>query len=192
MLYGSWKNRIDAATWRNLAIMATLLALTGCGGSSTVETKAPGYVSHSAHTLAIAPPDDLFAKGDMQLANIIGEELTKRGYAVVDSTATMRVLANNRIASVDVLSPQAMAVMAKEGVDAVLSVTTSQAGGIGGPDMRHVNAKLTSTHTSGQIGEIVWNNSWGGMPGSPADYMMRKSSTDAARAIADALAKLLG
>jgi hypothetical protein len=192
MLSGLWKAQINAAAWRNLAIITTLLAITGCGGSSVVQTRAPDYVDHTARTLAIAPADDLFAKGNIQLANTIGEELARRGYSIVDSTATMRILANNRIASVDVLSPQALTVLANQGIDAILSVSTSEAGGIGGPDMRHVKAKLTSTHTASQIGEINWNNSWGGMPGSPADYVMRKGSAEAARAVAEAVAKLLG
>jgi hypothetical protein len=58
--------------------------------------------------------------------------------------------------------------------------------------MRSVAVTVNSTRTSGMIGGINWKNSWGGMPGSPADMVMRKGLNEAAHEIAKALAKQLG
>jgi hypothetical protein len=182
-------------TLRRLLITAALLAVAGCGGSSVLQIKAPEYVEHSARSLAVAPSiafsDDLFGDDSTRLADAVGVELAKHGYSVIDAKGTMAVLAKYDIPPVDDLTPKALEFLGRNGVDAVLSVKSSSAS-MGGPGMRHVKATLTSTSTGKEIGEIDWNNSWGGMPGSPADYTMRKGPADAAREIADALAKLLG
>jgi hypothetical protein len=172
-------------------MVAVLLVIAGCAGSKSVETKASDYVAHSVRTLAIAPSDDLFIKDSGQLADMIGAGLTIQGYSVVDEKATIALLAKYNISSVDVLAPQALAALAKEGVDAVMSVTSKSAD-IGGPTMRYVKATVTSVRTSKEIGQIDWTNSWGGMPGSPADHMARKNPAAAAKEIVAALVKLLG
>ncbi|MGA3400850.1 MAG: hypothetical protein ABSC95_16645 [Acetobacteraceae bacterium] len=186
-----WNYRTGAAAWRGLLIAATLLALAGCGGSKAVQIRAPDYADHSARTLAIAPVDDLFVNDDSQLADAIGVELAKRGYSVVDAKGTAALLAKYGISPVEVLAPKTLTALGKEGVDAVVSVS-SEGSVMGGPGMRHAKARVTSTRTAKDIGEIDWNNSWGGMPGSPADYTMRKGPAGAAREIAEELAKLLG
>jgi len=102
----------------------------------------------------------------------------------------MALLAKHGIPPVEGLTPKALKVLEKAGVDAVLSLKAMSAG-IGGPNMRKVRARLTNTRNGKELGGIDWNNAWGGMPGSPADYAMRKNVTDAVREIAGALAKLL-
>jgi hypothetical protein len=186
-----WNYRINAAAWRSLLMTATVLAIAGCAGSKTVQTKTPEYTAHSARTLAIAPSNDLFVNDSAQLADTIGVELRKRGYSVVDTNGTTALLAKYNIAPVDGLAPQALTAFGKDGVDAIVSVN-SKAADIGGPGMRYVKATVTSARTSKEIGVINWTNSWGGMPGSLADHMARKSPAAAAQEIADALANLLG
>ena len=171
--------------------MATLLAIAGCGGSRAVPIKAPEYSDHSVRTLTIAPSQDLFEKDSNKLGDAIGVELAKLGYSVVDENQATELLAKYDISPVHIFDPSALAALQKEGIDAVLWVSSATSS-IGGPDMRHVTVRLTSTSTSKKIGEIDWHNAWGGMPGSPADYTMRKGVTAAAREIAEALAKLLG
>ena len=191
----TWKYRIPAVAWRSLVITGLLLLVAGCGASKSVETKAPDYVARSARTLAIAPTDelvnDLFGNNSNQLAEAIGGELIRRGYSVIDANGATSLLAKNGVSRAPVLNPQALAALAKDGVDAVVSVS-AEASVIGGPPMRHVKTKVTSTRTQREIGTVEWHNAWGGMPGSPADYMSRKGMPAAAKEIADALAKLLG
>jgi hypothetical protein len=110
---------------------------------------------------------------------------------VVEARAVTALLANHKVNLAAVPAPQELAALREEGVEAVLSVS-STGSGIGGPRMRHVKVRVTSTRTSTMIGEIDWNNSWGGMPGSPADAIMRKGPAEAAPEIAEALTKLLG
>jgi hypothetical protein len=174
---------------------ATLLLIAGCGGSKSVEVREPDYVDHSVRTLAISPSsdlvNDLFGNVDTQLADAIGAQLAQRGYTVINAQATMAIVKKDGIPPADGLTPEALSAMGREGIDAALSVT-SESSVMGGPAMRHVRAKLISTHTGKEVGEINWSNSWGGMPGSPADYTMRKGLDAAAKEIAEALAKLLG
>lgn len=185
-----WNSQLSAVGWRILWIV-TLLLLAGCGGSNTVQVKSPEYADHSVRTLAVlAPPDDLFDNKISQLADAIGVELARRSYSVVDAKAATALLAKDGISPASVLTPQALAALDKAGADAVLSVTSLP--GMGGPEMRHVKISITSTRTSKEIGSIQWNNSWGGMPESPADYVMRKGPAEAAPEIAEALARLLG
>ena len=40
--------------------------------------------------------------------------------------------------------------------------------------MRYVKVRIISTSTGKEIGGLDWQNSWAGMPGSPADYVNRK------------------
>jgi hypothetical protein len=186
-----WNHRANAVAWRSLLITMSLLVLSACGASKTVQTRVADYVPHSARILAVAPADELLVKDSGKLADAIGVELSRRGYTVVNTKAAAEMLTKHGVSPVDVIAPQGLAAFGKEGVDAVLSVTSSSAD-IGGPGMRYVKAKMTSTRTSTEIGGIDWTNSWGGMPGSPADYMTRKSAAAAAVEIADALAQLLG
>jgi len=180
----------NAAAWRRSWCTAILLAATGCGGSKYEQIKAPDYADGSVRSLAIAPSDSLFGDGS-QLADAVGAELGKRGFTVVDTTGAAVLLSKYGISQVDVRAPEALAALGKEGVDAILSVS-STAATMGGPGMRHVKVRLISTRTSKEIGGIDWHNAWGGVPGSPADFTMRKGLADAAQEIAEALAKLLG
>jgi hypothetical protein len=179
------KYRIGGMLRRSMLIAAAVAVLTGCAGSSAVEVKGTDYTAHSVRVLAIAPPN---INDSSELGDAVGVELAKHGYTVVD---TMAILAKYDLPPKNALDPREMEALKKEGIDAVVSVS-SVGSVMGGPGMRHANAKVISTSTSRQIGEIDWNNSWGGMPGSLADYMMRKGVAGAAREIADALAKLLG
>jgi hypothetical protein len=185
------KYRINTLTSRTLLMAAVLLVVAGCAGSKIVETKAPDYIDHSVRTLAIAPPDDLFRSDGNQLIDAIAVELGKRGYSVIVPRDTGALLTKYNISPVDVLTQQALTAFGKDGADAVLSVS-SKAADIGGPGMRYVKATVTSARTSKQIGVINWTNSWGGMPGSPADYVTRKGPDAAAQEVAAALVKILG
>lgn len=179
------------------ALLAMMLPgmLAACGGSSVVPTKDPEYVGHTVRVIAIAPPESLVSTGSMAeggvLGDDIGAELAKHGYKIVDAMAAAAILDKNDVTSLLALAPRGLAALEKDGIDAVLTVKSASST-IGGPGMRHVTARINSTHSSKVIASVDWNNSWGGMPGSLADYTMRKGAAAAAQEIAEALAKLLG
>lgn len=185
------ESRINSVScWRPL-IAAAFTIVAGCGTSKVSQIKAPEYTDHSVRALVIAPSEESFLNDSSMLADAIGAELAKRGYSVVDTREATALLAKSNVTPADMLAPRGLAALGKESVDAVLSVSATGSS-FGGSWMRQVKVKVTSTSTSRMIGEVDWTNSWGGMPGSPANAIMRKGLAEAAQEIAEALAKLLG
>lgn len=172
--------------------------VAGCGPSRVTQVEVGDYVAaHSVRTLGIASSGDLVATVTNTTTNVladaIGAEMAKRGYSVVDSRAATEMLAKRNINAVDWLTPQGLAVLKESGVDALLSVSSTGSSVCcqGGAQMRYVKVTLTNTSTSKMIGEINWNNSWAGMPGSIDDWIMRKGPAKAAPEIAKAVAEML-
>lgn len=142
--------------------------------------------------IAVSPtqsPNSLI-DSNSELADAIGAELAARGFVVLDIATTAARLKKYDLPPTYALTKQGLSTLRKENVDSVLAVS-STVSAIGGPSMRHVKARLTSTATTEEIGGVDWDNSWGGMPGSPADFTIRKDSTTAAKEIASELVKLL-
>jgi hypothetical protein len=54
-----------------------------------------------------------------------------------------------------------------------------------------VDVILTSTHDLKQFIKFTWNNAWGGMKGSIADYTMRKGRKAATKGVADEIVRRL-
>lgn len=181
--------KLGAIARLSFLISAIALTIAGCAGSSSVESTDPGFVEHSIRTLAVEPSDDLFA--DDRLAQAIGVQLARRGYTVDDARQTVALLENDNVKSLDILTPGGLAVLRKNGVDAILSISAAPAS-MGGPPMRYVKVRILSAVTGKEIGTLDWKNSWAGMPGSIADYVNRKGVDSAAAEIADKLSKLLG
>ena len=175
-----------------LLFAAALPLLMGCGSSKTMVVKTPEQTGQIVRTLATAPsgdPDHLINVGS-QLADYVGAELSRRGYTVIDVASTIALMRRHDIPSGYASASQGMAALAEEKVDAILVVNSSSSQ-IGGPQMRHVNAKVVSVRTAKDVAGVEWHNAWGGMPGSPADYTMRKGPAEAAKEIAAALANAL-
>ncbi len=57
--------------------------------------------------------------------------------------------------------------------------------------LESVSARVTSTHTGQIISGVSWQNGDGGVPGSPADRVMRQGLAEAAQTIAKEIAKNL-
>jgi hypothetical protein len=176
---------------RQCLLLLAVFAIAGCGASKVGLIAAPKADAHRVQSLIVTPADGLFAQDNTMLAYAIGAELAKRGYTVVDTREATALLTKQNVNPADVLTPPGLATLRNGGIDAVLSVT-SVGSPIGGSGMRNVAVTVNSTRTSGMIGGINWKNSWGGMPGSPADMVMRKGLNEAALEIAEALAKQLG
>ena len=172
------RRKLGVFARHSFLICVTALAIAGCAGSSSVESRDPGFVEHSIRTIAIEPPDDLFDDG--RLAQSIGVQLAKRGYSVNDAPQTRALLEKANVKALDILAPDGLAALRKNGVDGVLSINAAPAS-MGGPPMRYVKVRIISTSTGKEIGGLDWQNSWAGMPGSPADYVNRKGVNRRAR-----------
>ncbi|MGA7713898.1 MAG: hypothetical protein WCA81_18540 [Rhizomicrobium sp.] len=185
------KQGIGTAVRRALLVVLPLLT-AACAGSSTSQlVKSPDYTDHSVKSLVVVQADDSLAGENRQLADDLAAAMVKRGYSARNASEASILLTKYDLARANLFAPSALSALEKEGVDAVVSVD-SRSASMGGPSMRHIVVSATSTHTQKQIGTFHWNNAWGGMPGSPADFMMRDSRTEAVEKIAESLAQLLG
>jgi hypothetical protein len=162
-----------------LAILPT--ALMGCA-SSKVSSSVPNGTHSSAQSVrAIA-----MAPGGGLLSEAVAIELSNRGFNVIDSPSTTKLLVRLDMSELELSKPEGLAKLQAQGIDAYLSVK-----GLGAQDGRPIScsARLNSTSTGKVIVGVTWQNGWGGGAGSIADRTMRKGLTEAATEIAAELAK---
>jgi hypothetical protein len=128
------------------------------------------------------------APGGGLLAEAVAVELSNRGYTVVDSASTTRMMVRLNLNEVDIAQPVGLAKLKEQGIDAVLSVRAA-----GGYDEQpqSASARLNSTATGQVLAGITWQNGWGGQAGSVADRVMRKGLAQAAKELTDGLTKSL-
>ncbi|HET8998000.1 MAG TPA: hypothetical protein VFN42_15125 [Acetobacteraceae bacterium] len=181
------------STVRGLVVLvATVMLVAACGGMHVLEDRNPDYAAHTPiHTVFLVAPEDLFADQSTNLVQALGGELAKHGYTVVSTLQIASFLPGHDTSVPGVLSPDSLHALVDHQVDAVLVLRTGAAL-MGASEIRHAKVAATSTRTQKAIGDIQWDNAWGGMPGSPADHMMRRGPETVAHEIADALARLLG
>ena len=159
----------------------TIFLLSGCGSSKLSTLPVMHKEQYSVQTIALAPEGGL-------LAEAVGIELSNRGYIIIDSTSTSKLLIRLNIGELEVANPQALQKLKEKGIDAYLTVKS--AGAYDG-QVQGASARATSTHSGKIIAGISWQNGWGGMAGSPADRMMRKGLAEAAQEIGEALSESL-
>jgi hypothetical protein len=99
------------------------------------------------------------------LANAIGIELFNQGFRTFEVPATQE------------LTPKALQSLALRGVDGVLVVRSTR----GYPIPESASVRLVSTQTGENVAAFTWSDSAPGVPGSPADPMVRKKLTDVAQ-----------
>ncbi len=164
-----------------LTIVSAVFWLNGCGLSKISTLPVINGVSHSVQSIALAPEGGL-------LAEAVGIELSNKGYEVIDASATSKLLARLNMNELEIANPQMLGKLKEKGIDAYLTVK-----GVGGYDgnVTSATARVTSTHSQKIIAGIIWQNAWGGAPGSPADGIMRKRLVGAAQEIAEALSESL-
>jgi hypothetical protein len=154
------------------------LLITGCASSRVSSLPTSSSVRTAPiQVIALDPNGQL-------LCEAVGVELANKGYTIIDSAATAKLLSSLGVGPAQMQQPQALSKMRAEGIHAVLVVKAA-----GGYDMQPQSAsvRLSSTQGGQTIAGLTWQNGYGGMAGSVADRMMRKGLTDAAAEIADAL-----
>mgnify|MGYP003595703542 CR=1 len=158
---------------------AVVISMCGCASSKISSLPVTATANHSVKAIAMAPSGGI-------LADAVAVELSNRGYEVIDSPSTTKLLVRLNMSEMEVSKPEGMAKLQGQGIDAYLSVR-----GVAANDGRPINAsaRLNSTHTWKVIAGATWQNGWGGMAGSIADRTMRKGLSEAASEITDALLK---
>jgi hypothetical protein len=166
-----------------LLLLALPLAV-GCGGSKSLVTGAPTPPKAPLRLIATIAPENEFTQKFVA-------ELSNRGYGILDSARTKSLLEKLDLEHSEPSDPQLLAELKSRRVDAIMKIAVEMT-----PlraDLLHkVLINVLGTEAGEQIAGLDWTNSWGGMPGSPADSSMRLNPTNAARAVAVALTRQLG
>jgi hypothetical protein len=151
--------------------------LAGCSGSKVSVNQSAGAEIKPIHRLAIMPDSGV-------LGDTIGRALQDRGFNIVTAAETDAMVGGIRINQLGVTAREYYAALHDKGVDAALTASTQMAGD-GRPDK--ANAMVMNTASGESLMDIAWENGWGGYGGSDADQVMRKSTSEAAQEMAQAL-----
>lgn len=162
-----------------LAVLGSAALLVACASSQVSMHSVGSKPAHQIQAIAMAPGGGL-------LADAVAVELANRGFTVIDPAATSNLLVRLNLTEIEIARPAGLAKLKDQGVDAYL-VVRAAAGWDGRPES--ASARMNSTQTGQVLAGVTWQNGWGGMPGSPADRVMRRNLTDAANEIANALAQ---
>ena len=162
-----------------IAALTSAVLLAACASSKISVVPTASGVTHEVKSIAMAPDGGL-------LSDAVAVELSNRGYNVIDSATTSKMMVRLNLNEIEVTRPEGLAKLRDQGIDAFLSVRAA-----GGYDQQpqSASARINSTHTGRVLAGITWQNGWGGQAGSIADRQMRKGLAEAATEIADALAK---
>ena len=150
-----------------------------CATSQLSEAPVSGALIHRVKAIAMAPGGGL-------MADAVAVELANGGFHVIDATATSSLMVRLNLNEVEITRPEGLAKFRDQGVDAFLTV---RAAALGDGRPESASARMNSTHTGQVIAGVTWQNGWGCHAGSPCDRVMRKGLSEAAREIADALAR---
>ena len=162
-------------------VMALLLLgcmfLIGCASSGVSMMPVTGKVSHPVKAIALTPDGGL-------LADLVGVLLSNRGFIVIDSASTSKLMVRLNLNEVEIARPEGLAKLKDQGIDAFLTVRS-----VAEYDQQPQSASaiVNSTHTGQVIAGISWQNDWGRQAGSIANRTMRKGLVEAAAEIAEAL-----
>jgi hypothetical protein len=166
---------------RVVSVLAICAAVTACVASKLSTIPVSGRLAAPVKIIALDPGGGL-------LADAVSVELSNRGFTVLDSATTSRMMARLNINEVEISTSVGLEKLKAQGVDAYLTVRAA-----GGYDQQpqSASARVNSTSTGQVVAGITWQNGWGGQAGSMADRTMRKGLSEAAAEIAEALARSL-
>lgn len=169
----------------NRLLMPLVLAFAaGCGGSKTVVTGAPTAPKQPLRLIAISANQNEFTQK-------FGEELAQRGYGILDQQKTASLLGKLDLETSDLTDEASLAELRNRRIDAIMKLTVAMTASRADL-LERVLVSVIGTDGGPNLAGLDWTNSWGGMPGSPADMSMRLNIPNAARAVAVALVKQLG
>ncbi|MFT3735541.1 MAG: hypothetical protein QM776_11030 [Rhodocyclaceae bacterium] len=159
----------------------SLLMLTGCASSSVSLNQVPSHSRHAVNKIAISTLSD-------PVGEAVGSDLIRRGMMVVRSWELKDIMQRLRIQDKDLDHAESLALLKAEGIDAVLSAKVV-GGRIDNPNS--ITTLVRSTHSGQYLADIEWSNAFAGMPGSPADMLMRKRLGDGVRETGEGVLKEL-
>ena len=173
-------NRLTAAL-----LLAMCPLLTACTGPQMLRPDAVTAPNAPLRLIATFSGTDEFTAS-------LTAELSNRGYGVLNQARTSVLLTRLGLNPTYVTTnPPVLAALKARNVDAVLKiVATTTQGGYG--VFSSVRATVVSTDEGLLLASLDWTNGSGGMPGSTLDNASRLKPAQAARVIADELARQLG
>ena len=156
---------------KSQALLLTIfcILIIGCAGSKLNISKSTYSVS--VNTIALMPSGGV-------MADAIGIELLNYGFNVFDTAITTSRMVRLNLAEVEFANPQNLRRLSDDGIDTILIVKT-----VAGYDNRPNSAtvRLVATKTGQLIIGGTWQNAKAGRMGSPADGVMRKDISAAAK-----------
>ncbi len=160
-------------------LFLVIVLFVGCATSRTSTLPVSGRLATSVKVIALDPGGGL-------LADAVGVELSNKGFTVIDSATTSKLMARLNINEIEISTPTGLQKLKEQGVDAYLTVRAA-----GGYDEQpqSASARINSTDTGQIVAGVSWQNGWGGQAGSIVDRTMRKGLAEAAKEIAEALVK---
>jgi len=166
-----------AVGWGLLLLVTVLFA--GCATSRISTIPVSGRLATSVKVIALDPGGGL-------LADAVGVELSNKGFTVIDSATTSKLMARLNINEIEISTPVGLQKLKEQGVEAYLTVRAA-----GGYDQQpqSASARVNRKDTGQIVAGITWQNGWGGQAGSIADRTMRKGLAEAVTEIAEALVK---
>jgi hypothetical protein len=179
---------------RLLGLLAAAAAASACGGSTLLVNGGPPKLDGPLRAIATTTNRPRFS-------NQLVAQLNALGYSALDANASAAVIGRaggtaspGRISTVD--SPDVLEGLRALKVDVLMTVevktTLTTFFGVTREFFDGVKVTLYSLSNPGPAGGFDWKNSWGGMPGSLADNIMRQSEPAAAQQLAPTVAKLVG
>ncbi len=171
----------------NRTIRFLLLAIplaAGCGGSKLVVTGSPVRPKEPVRLIATLSEANEFSQK-------LTEELSQQGYGILDQARTQSLLRKLDIENSDLVDEASLAELKGRRIDAIMKIVVEMTAARADL-LDKVRVSVTGTGGGELLASLAWTNSWGGMPGSPADSSMRLPMTKAARKVALALTRQLG
>ncbi|MEQ1919031.1 MAG: caspase family protein [Elusimicrobiota bacterium] len=168
----------------SLIMLLTLQFTAACGGSKVIVTGTPTPPKTPLRLIAISANQNEFTQK-------FGEDLSQRGYGILDPQRTSTLLGKLDLENSDLMDAATLTELKNRRIDAIMKIVVEMT-----PTRADLLDKVKISVIGTGAGELLagidWTNSWGGMPGSPADSGMRLNIPNAARAVAVALTKQLG
>ena len=158
---------------RVLLAVIMLATLSGCATSIINVSRSPNQLPIKVNKIALMPSGG-------PLADAIGIELLNTGYQIIDTTTVTGYMARYNLDEMELIMPQNINKLSREGIDTVLLVKTV-AGYDGRPES--ATAKIVATATGQLIVGVTWQNGKGGAQGSIMDGVMRSNLSAVAKQI---------
>ncbi len=150
----------------HLALVLTTILFASCAG-----TRVSGNHVKFAQPMKVIAAS---AAGGSTSQAIVAEMQNDcaAGIEVKPGAETIEILKGLGIPSIRAHSPENLRKLRAAGLDGFMRITATRSrSGVDAPGK--ITIRLYSTLEIGHVIEFVWENAWGGAPGSPADAVMR-------------------